>query len=199
MIRTSALDQPIAFVLRYKRLLGVVLFLGILLTVFEISGLRDHFNLPSIRQLILQHRIGGLVLFVLLFCLGNLVHIPGLVFLAAAVLTLDRVWGGVVTYIAAVTSCALTFVTIRALGGDALRALRNRLAVRILRELDAHPNASVTLLRILFQTAPTLNYALAMSGISFRNYMIGTLAGLPVPIALYCIFFDFLATGLRAH
>ncbi|HEY2818482.1 MAG TPA: VTT domain-containing protein [Casimicrobiaceae bacterium] len=199
MFRTSALDQPIAFVLRYKRLLGVVLFLGILLTVFEISGLRDHFNLPFIRQLILQHRIGGLVLFVLLFSLGNLVHIPGLVFLAAAVLTLDRLWGGVVTYIAAVTSCALTFVTIRALGGDALRALRNRLAVRILRELDAHPNASVALLRILFQTAPTLNYALAMSGIKFRNYMIGTLAGLPVPIALYCIFFDFLASGLHAR
>ena len=199
MTQTSALDQPIAFVLRYRRLLGVALFLAILFAIFELSGLRDHFNLPFIRQLILQHRVGGLVLFVLLFSLGNLIHIPGLVFLAAAVLTLDRFWGGVVTYIAAVTSCALTFVTIRALGGDALRALRNRLAVRILRELDAHPNASVVLLRILFQTAPTLNYALAMSGIKFRNYMIGTLAGLPVPIALYCIFFDFLATGLHVH
>jgi uncharacterized membrane protein YdjX (TVP38/TMEM64 family) len=199
MTRTSTLDQPIALVLRYKRLLGVALFLAILFAIFELSGLRNHFNLPFIRQLILQHRIGGLVLFVLLFSLGNLIHIPGLVFLAAAVLTLDRVWGGVVTYIAAVTSCALTFVTIRALGGDALRSLRNRLAVRIFRELDAHPNASVMLLRILFQTAPALNYALAMSGIKFRNYMIGTLAGLPVPIALYCIFFDFLATGLRAR
>ena len=199
MTQTSALDQPIAFVLRYRRLLAVALFLAILFAIFELSGLRDHFNLPFIRQLILQHRVGGLVLFVLLFSLGNLIHIPGLVFLAAAVLTLDRFWGGVVTYIAAVTSCALTFVTIRALGGDALRALRNRLAVRILRELDAHPNASVVLLRILFQTAPTLNYALAMSGIKFRNYMIGTLAGLPVPIALYCIFFDFLATGLHVH
>jgi uncharacterized membrane protein YdjX (TVP38/TMEM64 family) len=199
MTRTSTLDQPIALVLRYKRLLGVALFLAILFAIFELSGLRNHFNLPFIRQLILQHRIGGLVLFVLLFSLGNLIHIPGLVFLAPAVLTLDRVWGGVVTCIAAVTSCALTFVTIRALGGDALRSLRNRLAVRIFRELDAHPNASVMLLRILFQTAPALNYALAMSGIKFRNYMIGTLAGLPVPIALYCIFFDFLATGLRAR
>jgi len=195
----QALDIVIPFVRRYKRLLGVGLFLGVLLTVFEVSGLRDHFNLAFIQQLILQHRIGGLMLFVLLFSLGNLIQIPGWVFLAAAVLTLGRVWGGAVTYVAAVTSCAFTFVTIRALGGDALRLLKNRAAVRILRELDAHPIASVALLRILFQTVPALNYALAMSGIKFRSYLIGTLVGLPVPIALYCIFFDILVTGLRVR
>lgn len=199
MIRTSALEQPIAFVLRYKRLLGVVFFLALLLVIFEVSGLREHFNLQFIRQLILQHRIEGLALFVLLFSLGNLVHVPGLVFLAAAVVALDRLWGGIVTYVAAVTSCALTFFIIRALGGDALRSLDNRVAVRILRELDARPVASVGLLRILFQTAPTLNYALAMTGIRFRNYLLGTLAGLPIPIAMYCIFFDFLATGLHVR
>jgi len=195
----QTLDIVISFVWRYKRLLGVGLFLGILLTVFEVSGLRDHFNLAFIQQLILQHRIGGLMLFVLLFSLGNLIQIPGWVFLAAAVLTLGRVGGGAVTYVAAVTSCAFTFVTIRALGGDALRLLKNRVAVRILRELDAHPIASVALLRVLFQTVPALNYALAMSGIKFRTYLIGTLVGLPVPIALYCIFFDILVTGLRSR
>jgi uncharacterized membrane protein YdjX (TVP38/TMEM64 family) len=186
----------IAFVRRYRRLLGVLLFLGVLLTVFQVSGLRDHFSLAFIRQLILQHPVGGLVLFVLLFSLGNLIQVPGWVFLAAAVITLGRVWGGAVTYAAAVTSCAFTFVTIRALGGDALRLLENRVAVSILRRLDTYPVASVALLRLLFQTAPALNYALAMSGIGFRGYLIGTLAGLPIPIALYCIFFDILANVL---
>jgi uncharacterized membrane protein YdjX (TVP38/TMEM64 family) len=119
------------------------------------------------------------------------------VFLAAAVLTLGRLWGGVVTYVAAVTSCAITFVMIRALGGDALRLLKNGIAVRLLRQLDAQPIASVALLRILFQTMPALNYALAMSGIKFRTYLIGTLVGLPVPIALYCIFFNILANWLH--
>jgi len=186
----------IAFVRRYRRLLGALLFLGVLLMVFQVSGLRDHFSLAFIRELILQHRVGGLVLFVLLFSLGNLIQVPGWVFLAAAVITLGRVWGGAVTYAAAVTSCAFTFVTIRALGGDALRLLENRVAVSILRRLDTYPVASVALLRLLFQTAPALNYALAMSGIGFRGYLIGTLAGLPIPIALYCIFFDILANVL---
>ena len=189
----------IPFIRRYKRLLGVGLFLSILLVVFQVSGLRDHFDLAFVRQVILQHRIGGLILFVALFSLGNLIQIPGWVFLAAAVLALGRMWGFAATYVAAIVSCAITFEIIRALGGDALRSLDNRLAVRILRELDARPIVCVALLRLLFQTAPALNYALAMSGIKLRNYLIGSLIGLPVPIAVYCIFFDVLATGLHVR
>ncbi len=189
----------IAWIRRYQRLLAVALFLGLLLAIFEFSGLRDHFDLPFIRELILRHRVGGLALFVMLFALGNLVQIPGWVFLAAAVVAFGRMWGGVITYIAAVASCAFTFVTIRALGGDALRLLTNKVAVRILAQLDARPIASVGLLRMLFQTAPALNYALAMSGIRFRSYLAGTLLGLPLPIALYCFFFDILASHLQAR
>jgi len=184
---------------RYRRLLGVVLFLGVLLVVFQASGLSDDFNLEFIREAMLRHPLGGMLLFVALFALGNLVQIPGWVFVAAAVLTLGRLWGGVATYAAAVTSCALTFVTIRLIGGDALRLIGNRVAVRILREVDVHPVRSVALLRLLFQTAPPLNYALALSGIRFRDYVVGTLIGLPLPIAAYCMLFDVLATGLHVR
>jgi uncharacterized membrane protein YdjX (TVP38/TMEM64 family) len=179
------------------RVLAVVAFLAILFAVFELSGLRDNLNLTFIRDVIQHHRIGGLVLFVVLFSLGNLIQIPGWIFLAAAVLTLGELWGGAVTYVAAVVSCMLTFLAIRTIGGNALRLLRNRLAVRLLRELDAHPVRSVALLRTLFQTAPALNYALAMSGIEFRRYVAGTLLGLPLPIALYCVFFDAIANALH--
>jgi len=182
---------------RYARLIGVVAFLAILLVIFEVSGLRDRFDLPFIRELIGMHRVGGLLLFVLLFSLGNLIQIPGWLLLAAAVLTLGRAWGGVVTYIAAVTSCMITFVLIRSIGGDALRSIDNRIAVRILSKLDTYPIRSVTLLRTLFQTAPPLNYALALSGIGWRPYAIGTLSGLPLPIAAYCLLFDVIAAGLN--
>lgn len=193
----DTMTMATSIVRRYKRLIGVVLFLVILFAIFEFSGLRANFSLPFIRDIILRHRLGGLALFVALFSLGNLIQIPGWLFLAAAVLTLGRMWGGVVTYVAAVISCALTFVTIRAAGGDALRLIKNRTAVRLLGRLDARPVSSVALLRMLFQTAPALNYALAMSGIEFRRYLVGTLIGLPLPIALYCIFFDALTTQLH--
>ena len=49
----------------------------------------------------------------------------------------------------------------------------------------------------MFQTVPALNYTLALSGVPFRAYLIGTLLGLPLPIALYCLFFDYLARTLK--
>ena len=182
---------------KYQRLLGVVLFLGLLFAVFELSGLRAHFNLEFLRQQIDDHLLGGPLFFVLLFSLGNLIQIPGWIFLAAAVLALGRSMGGFVTYVAAIVSCVMTFIAIRFVGGDALRQLDNPVIVRILRHLDTRPIRSVVFARTLFQTAPPLNYALAMSGIKFRDYLAGTLLGLPLPIFLYCVFFDYLGQWLK--
>ncbi len=66
-------------------------------------------------------------------------------------------------------------------------------------QLDAHPIRNIVLLRMLFQTVPPLNYALAMSGIRFRDYLVGTLLGLPLPIMAYCLFFDYLSIQLHLH
>jgi len=182
---------------KYQRLLTVLLFLVLFFTVFEVSGLRAHFNLQFLQKLIDDHLLGGLLIFNLLFSLGNLIQIPGWIFLAAAVLALGRTNGGLVTYLAAIVSCVITFILIRFVGGDALRQLGNSTIARILRHLDAHPLLSIVIARTLFQTAPPLNYALAMSGIKFRQYLFGTLLGLPLPIFLYCVFFDYFEHWLK--
>lgn len=189
-------DLEITLVRRYQQLLTVLLFLGLLYAAFELSGLRDHFSLNFLRQRLVENKLNGLLVFILLFCLGNLIQIPGWLFLAAAVLALGQFWGGVATYIAASVSCVVTFLTIRWIGGDALRQLDNRLAARLLGLLDARPVASILALRVLFQTVPALNYSLALSGVRFRDYMLGSLLGLPLPILLYCVFFDYLARVL---
>lgn len=176
-----------------------MLFLGVLFAVFEFSGLRDHFSLEFLRQRLIEHELGGLLVFVLLFCLGNLIQLPGWLFLAAAVLALGEWRGGLATYVAASISCVFTFLTIRWVGGDALRKLNNRVVTRLLGQLDARPVRSILLLRVLFQTVPALNYSLAVSGVRFRDYLIGTLLGLPLPILLYCVFFDYLARMLGVH
>ena len=182
---------------KYLRLLGVLLFLVILYAVFELSGLRAHFNLQFLQQLIVEHQLSGLIIFILLFSLVNLIQIPGWIFLAAAVLALGPIMGGLATYIAAIVSCVTTFLVIRFVGGDVLRELDNNFIKRILRHLDERPILSVIFARTLFQTAPPLNYALAMSGIKFREYLAGTLLGLPLPIFLYCVFFDTLEQWLK--
>lgn len=181
---------------RYQRMFAVLLFLAVLFAAFELSGLREHFSLDFLRQRISEHVYSGLLIFVLLFCLGNLIQVPGWIFLAAAVLALGQMWGGIATYVAACVSCAFTFLSIRWIGGSALRKLDNKIVAHLLARLDAQPVRSVALLRVVFQTVPALNYTLALSGVGFREYLIGTLLGLPLPIFLYCVFFDYLAMVL---
>lgn len=184
---------------RYWRILSLLLLLIVLLALVEVSGLRRNLNADYLRAALEANLYRGLLLYIALFCLGNLLHIPGWILLAGAVFSLGKLWGGVATYAAAVLSCCLTYFFIRAIGGDALRIIHNRWVVKILHRLDTHPVASISLLRVLCQTMPTVNYVLALSGVRFRDYLLGTLIGLPLPIALYCLFFDYLARALHWH
>ncbi len=184
--------------LSHPRLWGALGFTLLLFLAVDLTGVRENFNLAYVREAFLAHKLIGISLFVALFSLGNLIHVPGLVFLAAAVLSLGQVWGGLVTYLAASVSCLVTFLVFRWIGSDALAQLKGRFAQRILKRLHARPVRSVFVLRTLMQTLPALNVTLAMSGIRLRDYMLGSLLGLPLPITFFCVFFDVLAKGLKS-
>ena len=66
---------------QHKRLFTVVVFLLVLIAVFQLSGLRAGFNLAYLRQIFLNNEVASLLIFVALFALGNLIQIPGLIFL----------------------------------------------------------------------------------------------------------------------
>lgn len=172
----------------------MLLFVALLWAVVEASGLRGELGLDAVRQRFAEHRLGGFAVFTGLFVLANLVHVPGGFFLAAAVLALGPLWGALTTYAAACISCTVTFVVVRALGADALRALDHPLARRLFARLDAQPVRSVVLLRLVFHSVPALNYGLALSGVTLRHYVVGTLIGLPLPIAVVTLLFDTLAS-----
>lgn len=185
--------------LRHARLIAVIAFVLALWALAHFTQMQAHFTPQLVHDSFEAHPVIGVVIFVASFSLGNLIQIPGWVFLVAAVLTLGQFWGGALTYVAASVSCVVTFLLIRLVGGNALRSFDGRIARRLFSRLDAHPIQSVGLLRVLFQTAPALNYALALSGVRLRNYLIGTLLGLPLPIAVYCVFLDTLAHWLGWH
>lgn len=180
----------------WRRLVVVVVLLALLWALVEVTGLRARINPQALREGFATHRVWGFAAFVALFALGNLIQLPGWIFLASAVLALGPALGGAATLCAALFACTVTFVTVRAFGGGALRELHGPVARRLFARLDAHPVRSVALLRLLFQTVPALNYALALSGLRFRDYMLGTLIGLPVPVFVHATFLDTLAGWL---
>ncbi len=173
-----------------KKLLYIVAFFVALYLMMEISGLRSQIAPGAIKEIFLRHTVLGLFFFCLAYSVGNLVYIPGWIFLVGAVLALGKEWGGMASFLAALCSATISFFIIRSVGGTALRSLNNKWADRIFSHLDQRPIISVAILRLLFQTLPAINYALALTDLRFRHYMIGTLIGLPLPIFLYCYFFE---------
>ena len=180
-----------------KKLLFIGAFFVALFLVVEVTGLRTQLSPGTIRNLFVEHTLVGLLLFCAAFSVGNLLYVPGWVFLVGAVFALGKEWGGVATFIGGLCSSTLSFYIIRRLGGTALRSLDHRWADKIFAQLDERPIVSVTLLRLLFQTLPALTYALALADIRFRHYFLGTFLGLPIPIFLYCYFFDIIFHYVR--
>ena len=188
--------SPLAMT-RYRRLILLAVMLVSVLLIVELTGLREQFSLTALRTLLEANLLVGVLLFVLAFAIGNLIQLPGWPFLAAAILAVGTVAGGLVTYVAACVSCLVTFQVVQGVGGSALRDIDKPLARKILARLDSHPVRSVMLLRFLFQTMPALNYTLALSGVKRRDYLLGSLLGLPFPLLIYCFFFDRIAQVLQ--
>jgi len=100
-----------------KKLLYIVAFFGFLYVVVEVTGLRSRLSPEMIKSLFFAFPVCGIVLFCLAFSLGNLLYVPGWVFLVGAVYALGKEWGGVATLMAGMCSSTISFLLIRAVGG----------------------------------------------------------------------------------
>ncbi len=145
-----------------------------------------------IRDLAQHAGFAGIGLFVLAFAAGELLHVPGMVFVGAAVMAWGRLAGGAVAYLSALGAVSIAFFVVRAIGGQPLRAIEQPRVRAILARLERRPILTVALLRLLLWLAPAVNYALALSSLRFRDYAAGSALGLALPIAAVAALFGVL-------
>jgi uncharacterized membrane protein YdjX (TVP38/TMEM64 family) len=173
------------------RFLMLAAVLGGIYLVGHLTGVTQRFaSVESTRDTIQAAGAWGFVLFVVVFCVGELVHIPGLVFVAAGVLVFGKLEGGLLSYVSALASVSFSFAVVRGVGGQALAEIERPLMKRILAGLDAHPILTVAGLRTVFIMSPPLNYALALSSLRYRDYLLGSIAGLIPPFLVAVLAFD---------
>ena len=179
-----------------KRWLRLGILAAVLVTLFivgEVTGLRKRITIDKIRELTLHAGALGIVVYAIAFCVGEVIHIPGLLFCAAAIAIWGRVDGGVIAYGASVLSISASFVFIRAIGGShPLDNVKSRYLPRIVGQLAAHPIRTVAILRAVLVISPPVTYALALSAVRFRDVFIGSAIGLVAPMAVVAIFLDYL-------
>lgn len=168
----------------------LVLVLVGIVVVAKVTGLTDELSVEAVRATMESAGPWGFVAFLGVFALGELVHIPGVVFVAAAIFAYGRVVGGAAAYVGALLSVCISFWVVRGVGGRLLDEVQRPFFRKWLDRLERQPIRVVSVLRLIFWMAPALNFALAMSNIRFRDYLLGSIAGLLVPIALASLFVD---------
>ena len=168
-----------------------------LVAIGHFTGATEHLSLERVRALMSDLGALGLVAFVVLFTIGELVHVPGMAFVAAAILAYGPVQGFAAGLGGAIVSLSLSFWIVRSVGGQPLGEIQRPFLRRVLARLDTHPVRTITVLRLLFQMLPALNYGLAMSKVRYRDYLVGSVVGLVPWIAFAAVATDwFVATFL---
>lgn len=172
-------------------ILGVVIVA--LFVVAHLTGLTASFSTAKVRTLMQSAGAWGVVVFIVAFAVGEIVHVPGMIFVGAAVLAYGRVRGGLLAFAGAIASVSFTFAFVRTVGGKPLASLENRRVKAILAHLDRRPILTVAGVRLVTWMLPAASYALALTNIAFTDYLAGSALGLALPIAvaaaLFGIFF----------
>ena len=174
-----------------KGLLGVaavVALLAALVAIAIATDARARFSISGLRDYVADYGAAGVVAYVVAFCIGLLLYVPGNVFLAVAVLTWGRYAGAAIGFVAATLAVTASFTVVRAIGGQPLATMRARWIQRMLARVERQPIRTVLVLRAIVWTSPPLNYAFALSPLRFRDHFIGSMLGLIPAVAIVATF-----------
>jgi len=175
---------------RWLRLSLLVLLTAGLLGLSKVTGLGAHLRPEEIHARMAAAGWWGPLLYIVAFAVGELVHVPGWVFVAAAVVAYGRATGAALALAGALVSISVTFAVVRGVGGKPLGAIRWRWVARMLAHLDEHPVRTIILLRLVLWLTPQLNYVLALSHVRYRSYLVGSAVGLVAPVIILSLLVD---------
>lgn len=183
---------------RILRLVLLAVLIAALVVAARLTGLAEYLSKDNLKPAVQQAGVWGVVLYLVCFSAGLLVHTPGLAFVAVGTLAFGWPIGAPLSFFGAVLAVCVNFLFGRIVGGKALGDIQHPRMKRLLDGLDSRPIRTVIILRSLFIMMPLLNYALAFSNIRFRDYLIGSSIGLVLPILAASLFFEFLYWSLHA-
>lgn len=174
----------------HARFILIVVCIAALIAAGRLTGAHQYLTPEHVRGLVQDAGVWGYVLFVVIFALGELLHVFGLIFVAAGVYAFGQTTGLVLGIIGGIVAVCVSFLVMRAVGGRAFTRIDRPWIRRMMKRLDTRPVLTVIVLRLVLIMHPSLNYLLALTSIRFRDYLIGSAIGLVPPISLFVFFFD---------
>lgn len=159
-----------------KRWLLLLLLVAVGLAAWA-AGLYQHLNVESIRGLVRSAGWFGPPLFVALFLLQGMALSPAFPFLLAAGFIWPPWQAFGLNMAGCLASCLIGFFYARTLGRDLVAARLPESMRRFEARVVERELPTVILMRTLFFVGPYVHWALGLSPVSLRAYVIGSLIG----------------------
>jgi uncharacterized membrane protein YdjX (TVP38/TMEM64 family) len=148
---------------------------------------RGGIDAQTLQRALLDLGLLAAPVFVVAFAAGELLHLPGILFVVVARAVFGPLLGLVLGYAGAVVALSVAFLVARRLV-SAARATsepwrpRWPFLRRTFERLESRPVSSIALLRLVLWLAPPLTYALAATKVRARDHLLGCALGLVVPV-----------------
>jgi len=150
----------------------------------RVSGFNAAVSEPAVvREWVRSAGALGVIVFGAAFVGAQLTNVPAIVPLGFGVVFFGPVQGTVIGYAAALVGISIAFFLARSVGGQPLEEIERPFVKRLLARLDERPIRTVALVRLMLWVFPPVNYALAMSSVKYRDYIVGSSIGLIVPMS----------------
>jgi uncharacterized membrane protein YdjX (TVP38/TMEM64 family) len=183
----SGTDSAYALSVRVVlRLSAAIVPIVILVVAIRATGVMDLDEVDQVRALIQRAGIWRIPLFIVVYGIGILAHVPGSVFVGGGVLLFGPAWGLVWCYLGALLGNLISFEIVRLMGYRPLARVSWPVLEGLFSRLAERPIRAVTLIRLVFPTTAPVNYALALTDVAFGAYLVGSLVGV-LPQLLACV------------
>jgi uncharacterized membrane protein YdjX (TVP38/TMEM64 family) len=170
-------------------LLGVIMVSLALLAKFTPLG--NYLSFTYLSDTLQGAGAIGVVIFLVAFVAGALMNLPAFLFTITALLVYGYGWGYIIAGVGSFLAAITHFQVVRTIGGQALTEIKMPLMRRIMANFNTHPLRTVIILRLLFFVSPPVNYLLALSNVRQRDFILGTILGLILPLASHVAMLHF--------
>lgn len=160
------------------RLLLLGASIATLLAISVATGLTAHLTTESIRTTVAEAGAWGIALYLLIFIGGQMLHLPGLIFIGAGAIAFGAGPGALMALLGGTIATTVNFVFVRMIGGQPVHQLKHPLAQRGVDLLDRRPLWAVLGLRLVFFTSPAITTVFALSSVRFRDHLVGSAVGM---------------------
>lgn len=176
----------------YVRIGGLALLVVAGWTILFATGLIDAFDEAALRAQVNDAGAYGIALFLVVFIVAQLLHLPGSFFIAVAGAAWGWALGGAIAWVASVIAITVNFAFVKTVGGEALLAIDRPVVAKLLAHLHHRPKATIFVARALFMTSPWLAATLALAGVRQRDHFMPSAIGIAPQVLLWTVGVDWL-------